>query len=191
MLRSALVQRGALTVAALAVAGGGVRALASCLIADPPAELPSPPRQPPFIRGPSAVPPTPLITTWPPTFNIPVEMLDPSASFSWRLFGDGQTLAKGIASTDGGVTLVSFVALPPPGESGECHMIEYAAALFVQGTTPPDPSLVDPSLTDSIFWIFAPSGDLAGCPLIDAGVGDGFADVTPDTPVIIVDGGGG
>jgi hypothetical protein len=189
VLRPTLVSRALLLVAAIAVVAGAVRALASCLIADPPAQLPAPVRHRPIIDGPSAVPPQPLITTWPPTFNVPVEMLDPSASFSWRLYGDGQTLAKGVSSPqDASPRLVSFVALAPAGEAGECHTIQFSASLFVEGTIPPDPALVDPSLTDSIFWSFDPGGDFGGCPLIDAGVGDAFPDITPESPTPVVDG---
>jgi hypothetical protein len=181
-LASSRTKRHAAQVAALAcVLGGAVVVSNACVIADPPSDLPTLPETRPTIVRASVVPSaSSIIGTWPDRFIVPVEMSDPRAPLFYASFIDynansGQGLA-GIpgesdyesATTQGRVRLLEIPIDPPSLDS--CHVVEIVVALHKNTNdsrsahTPPDPG------GDIVSWFFSPSGDLAGCPVLDAGL---------------------
>lgn len=157
-------------------------ALISCLIAEPPGDLPRVPRRRPVIVQSSLVPPATLVLgTFPEKLIVPVELADPSVSFQWSAFVDfnpktGQGLVGVDTSTFERANLVEGlrmleIALPQPPDLDRCHTIEVVVALEllarspgINAHTPRDPG------GDSVTWFYSPTGDPAGCPMLDAGV---------------------
>lgn len=191
-MRSSLVQRGALVVAVISIVA--LRALAACILADPPAELPVTPAQSPQIQSMSVVPALPIIYAWPSEFDIPV-LVNSTATVEWRLFADlTNPLDEGEqagGSDDAGVRLIQFRPLPPvPDSASQCHLIEFLVAFHFTGQDNRTP--VD--LGSSVAWLYDPSGTFDGCPQYDAGswVDGSFPpDTAADGPIIVVGDGGG
>jgi hypothetical protein len=166
--------RASQVLGAIAAACVGLSALASCILADPPPDLPKPPARHPNIVHAQVTPPAdrPLGELLPDGFSVPVELPDPTRSFEWRVFVDYDEVKKPtprlIGSGGGTPTaldteVVSFsVDLLEPG----CHRIEFIVALHF------DPSIAhasDGSGSDSVTWFYTPTGSLGGCTTYDAG----------------------
>ncbi len=170
----------------------------SCILAEPPVELPKLPLTRPVIRRGSVVPSADAILgTFPSTLIVWVELSDPTLSFEWSAFidynpltGDGlvfepakSTYEPGQLTSEGHGRSVT-VPLPVPADLERCHVIEVVVALQFVSTqinglnahTPADPG------GDSVTWFYAPGGDLRGCPTLDAG---------PDAPTVRPEEGGG
>ncbi len=172
-------------------------ALAACIIAEPPSELPALPEFRPTIVRDSVVPTAnAIVGVFPEKFVVPVELVDPSVSFSWRAYVDynpitGEGLSDfGTIAPGGSPARVRVLEVPlrPPLDLQRCHVIEFLVAqrFFGEGETagvgahtPRDPG------GDSVTWYFSPGGDLRGCPVVDAGLPPP-ADASRDA-----DGGGG
>lgn len=166
---------------------------AACVIADPPTDLPQLGELRPRIVRESVVPSmSSVIGQWPGTFIIPVELSNPLSDLEWAAFMDyNPASSSGFldngavdkSAADGGIRTVR-VDLKPPPDNG-CHIVEIVVALKWEGqkTTqslhnPPPPG------GDSATWVFNLSGDLAGCPVRDAGLTpliDGSADAEAGT----------
>src|SRR5258708_5782013 len=90
-MASLKTKRLTLVAAVAAVALSAIAAslgVASCVIADPPAELPKTPVKRPTIVHQAVVPPiTRDLTSWPQEFIVPVDA-DPTADFEWNFFID-------------------------------------------------------------------------------------------------------
>lgn len=177
-------------VAGLCVAAGVIGA---CVIAEPPAELPSNPNVRPRIIRATAVPKTTSVFTgWPDLFKIDVQLSDPRQSFYATSFvdynpstGDGyqnNTFSTPSSGDSSSVRKIS-IAITQPSDDG-CHTVEIVVANeFVEvqsgnginAHTPKD--RVNDG--DSITWFYSPTGDLAGCPVLDAGL----------SPIAPIDGG--
>lgn len=150
-------------------------ASASCILADPPPELPKPPKHHPIIVKGSVAPPyTQKLSELPPTFVVPVELIDPDTTFAWNVFVDfdpttnqqpvnGRTLTPNPADVDGGVTPVDFSLSPL--DPSICHEIQMVVALSFAPTSQHTP---DSNGADSIVWFYEPPG----CAAWDGG-GDG------------------
>lgn len=161
--------------ATIAACVASLAASASCILADPPPELPKPPKHHPIIVKGSVVPPyTNVLPELPPTFVVPVELIDPDTTFAWNAFVDfdpttnpqpvdGKILTPNPADVDGGVTLVEF----PIGalDTSICHKIQMVVALSFAPTSQHTP---DSYGDDSIVWFYSPPG----CAAWDGG-GDG------------------
>ncbi len=191
-MRSSLVQRGALVVAVLCLLA--LRALAACILADPPAELPVTPSQAPQIQSMSVVPALPIIYAWPTEFDIPV-LVSGGATVEWRIFADFTNLLdegeQAGGNDDAGVRLIQSSASPPvPDGASQCHLIEFLVAFHFTGQ-----DNRTPDLGSSVAWLYDPSGAFDGCPQYDAGswVDGSFPpDTAADGPIIVVgDGSGG
>jgi hypothetical protein len=149
----------------------------SCIIADPPADLPKyPPIRPTIVKG-SVVPPTDKIVLPPlPTFVVPVELVDPNVTFAWNVFVDFDPIANPLpvtgdvalpdpATLDGGVRAISFSLADVP-EPTRCHTIEFLVARSFSSASPHTPNAPG---GDSVSWFYNPSGSIDGCPTYDAG----------------------
>lgn len=172
-------RRRALTAATLAVAGAWL-ALA-CVIAEPQSELPRIPIvRPLIVRGEVVPPAARVLSGFPAKVVVPVELVDPTSTIEWRAYldfdtitGDG-VLASGRSSfepgaADAGVRVLE-VQLPPPQDVERCHVLEFVVAYAFRGDFgSPASRLPDVRGGDSVAWIVSPGGDVAGCPVADAG----------------------
>jgi hypothetical protein len=172
-------------LAAVAAFVGSVAAQHGCVIAQPSGDVPRlPPTRPTIIHA-SVVPSTStVITHFPKKFVVPVELVDPSAAFEFSTFIDFNPLTGTSAYADGPTgsppppnpvdrIRVLEITIPEPLDPsflGRCHNIEVVVGLNLTTAdgkaahTPPDPG------GDVVSWFYNPSGDLAGCPSLDAGV---------------------
>ncbi|MDB5212506.1 MAG: hypothetical protein JWO86_433 [Myxococcaceae bacterium] len=160
----------------------------ACVLAQPSGELPRIPETRPTILHASTVPSeTSVLTRWPldSVFVVPVELADPTVRVTYAAFidfdlltGDGLVDQPGHsdfaqANTTGRIRTLS-VAIPEP-DPGRCHKVEIVVALRLvsefdqkQSHTPDEPG------GDISTWFYNPSGDLAGCPALDAGIDASF-----------------
>lgn len=186
-----------LAAASLLVGTSLVRALTGCIIADTPDDLPKLPVFRPTILHGSVVPPqNQVLRSFPDKFVVPVELVDPSATFQWRAFIDYDpatgtdpvdygTSSPDPASADGGIRPLE-ISLQSPSDLARCHVIEILVALtFRDGNIPQGRPSHTPDATggDSASWFFAPGGDVQRCPTFDAGpdldAGDGSGSQVP------------
>ncbi len=165
---------------ALVLCAAGLVSTESCILADPPADLPYyPPIRPTIVKG-SVFPPTEQVIVPPlPTFMVPVELVDPNVTFEWKVFVDfdsvdrptpvlgGDELPQ-VGTVDGGVRFVNF-ALGDLIEATKCHTVEFSVARTFNITSPHTPN---PPGGDSVTWFVNPSGSLEGCPQYSAQRGD-------------------
>jgi hypothetical protein len=179
---------------------------AACIVAPPP-DLPPQPQSRPTILHDSAWPPADQILTAAAlpdggslTFLVPVELIDPSKTFSWELFVDydpyalyannGPVQVGGVqptpGSVDGGTTVVAFELNfdEAPLNGAYCHRIEFLVAYTFSAFHVPD-SLGGDSLT----WLYNGAGGVNGCPPFDASAlgdtGYPLTDAAPDQlPVV-------
>lgn len=171
-----LLRRGFACAACAAV----VALFAACIIAEPPSDLPELPRfRPTILRG-SVVPSTSgVLGAFPDRFIVPVELVDPNVTLSYRVYidynpitGDGLDFPGtiGAGGTPSRVRVIDFKATAPP-DLTRCHVIEFVVAesFFAElegkgAHAPREPG------GDSVTWFYSPGGDLSGCPVVDAGV---------------------
>jgi hypothetical protein len=141
----------------------GIGALGACLLADPPADLPVLPIEPPAIETANVTPSVPsLLQTWPSEFDLPV-VADPSESeLEWEVLID-HIVVDGpnpvSIPEDGGVFLSSIPVPFPLSSLAECHTLEIF--VFYENDT---------SAEDSVVWFYSPTGNFDDCPVWDAGV---------------------
>ena len=169
---------------ALPLLGGISLVQGSCVIADPPADLPRLPlSRPTIVRG-SVVPsPNEILTVFPTDgFVVWVELSDPALDFHWAFFadynpitGDGlnvpvnESKFSNDPNVQQGRLRKIVVNAIPLTDRDQCHVLELVVALEMLGTgaqfahTPAEPG------GDSVTWFYNPSGDLRGCPSLDAG----------------------
>jgi hypothetical protein len=200
-----MASRRRITIAAFAGASlAGAAALVACVIADPPADLPPiQHHRPNIVHGATSPSDGRVLSTWPSQFLVPVEIVDPTSCYQWRVFVDFDPITNplevldnpdetdgkvcpSLATLDGGVDLVDF-SLTPPSDTTQCHVVEFEVALSFRGASPHTP---DSFGSDSVHWFYNPSGDVGACPTYDAGAIDGAFPPPPDSGVIIVREGG-
>jgi hypothetical protein len=166
----------------------------ACILAQPSGELPRIPESRPTIVRASVVPSTSaVLSQWPGTFLVPVELADPNADFVYAAFidynpytGDGLVeeprhsvyeVSNNSSNTVGRTRTVTIVIQDPP-EPDRCHTIEVVVALHLASDTDLTGNLklrhtpLAPG-GDSITWFYNPNGDLGGCPTLDAGIDAG------------------
>lgn len=159
-------------------------ALASdaCVVADPPSDLPVLPElRPTILRGSVVPPPSAVLGRWPQTFKVPVELSDPRSPIIWAAFVDyNPSTGEGLdgqprisefdpGSTEGRVRTLDIPITTPSLD--RCHVVEVVVALRLVATTDTrNAHTPAPPGGDSVTWFFSPSGDLAGCPVLDAGL---------------------
>ena len=158
-----------------------------CVLAEPPGELRRIPESRPTIVHASLVPSTSaVLTRFPSTFIVPVELADPNVEFSYSEFIDYNPLtgeglveaprrsvyeASNNTSNTIGRTRTLTIAIPPPLETDRCHTIEVVVALRLKSETDPkNAHTPDERGGDIATWFYNPNGDLGGCPTLDAGI---------------------
>ena len=163
----------------------------ACVIADPPTPLPQVPDGPPTILHSSVVPSTSsVLATWPTTFIVPVQLSNPRADVAWASFVDfnpvtGEGFDNSQVSrwepTQNGIRVLEIPITMPSLD--RCHVVEIVVALRLNTSSTQTAHTPEPPGGDIVTWFFSPFGDLAGCPvldagllpLVDAGAGDGDA----------------
>jgi hypothetical protein len=169
----------------------------ACILAQPSGELPRIPESRPNVVRASVVPTTTaVLTRWPGTFLVPVELADPNVEFVYAAFvdynpltGDGLTevprqcvfVASNYSSITIGRTRTLSILIPEPSDPDRSHTIEVVVALHLASDADltGDPKLRHTPLApggDIVTWFFNPNGDLGGCPTLDAGIVDAGAD---------------
>lgn len=156
--------------------------IVSCVIAEPPSDLPQlPETRPTILRG-SVVPSAnAILGRWPQKFTVPVELIDPRVTFQYSVFIDynpatGEGLEAGFPASsefergtqDGRVRTLEIPISTPALD--RCHTIEVIVALRLNTTDSRNAHTPLPPGGDSVTWFFSPSGDLSGCPVLDAGI---------------------
>jgi hypothetical protein len=140
-----------------------VVALGACILADPPAELPIPPTAPIRILREDVYPPISLLTALPPEFVLPVIADTRQTELTALLVVDlglSQLFPQQRPqSIDGSANV--YVPVPRLVSPDECHTLEVRI------------SYPDLSGADSVTWFYSPTGSFTGCPVFDAGAGDG------------------
>ncbi len=154
----------------------------SCVIADPPTDLPTLPLMRPTILRGSVVPSvSAVLGRWPDKFIVPVELVDPRVTINYAAFVDfnpalptvgidGPVLSSAfeLGTTQGRVRTLEVLITEPSLD--RCHVVEVVVANRLEpinaltAHTPPEEG------GDSVLWYYNPSGDLAGCPVLDAGI---------------------
>jgi len=175
--RSRRIPRVVATVAALVTTCVLVDA---CVIADPPTPLPQLGEMRPAIVRASVVPSTTsVLGSWPSKFIVPVELANPKADLFWASFVDyNPATGEGIdnndvstyepSSTQGRIrTLEIPISMP---SLDRCHVVEIVVALRLNTSSTQTAHTPEPPGGDIVSWFFNPSGDLAGCPVLDAGL---------------------
>ncbi len=151
-----------------------------CIVADPPTDLPRPSERRPTIVRASVVPSTSYVLgRWPSRFIVPVELSDPLVPLFWATFVDyNPVTAEGLEQTDisryepastvGNIRILELPITVPSDD--RCHLVEVIVALRLNTTTPRNAHAPEEPGGDSVSWFYSPSGDLAGCPVLDAGL---------------------
>ena len=161
-----------------------------CVIADPPTPLLQLPEMRPTIMHSSVVPSTSsVLGTWPATFIVPVELSNPRADVAWASFVDfnpatGEGFDNAQISkwepTANGIRILEIPITMPSLD--RCHVVEIVVALRLNTTSTQTAHTPEPPGGDIVTWFFSPSGDLSGCPVLDAGLTpiDAAADRGPE-----------
>lgn len=153
----------------------------SCVIAEPPAEIPKLPEYRPIIVKSSVIPTAGrVLTEFPPVFVVPVELVDPTVRFSWRAYVDydfaGRSaerlglVASGTSTPDAARSRIRNLEIrfPPPSDLQACHVIQVIVANRFQGAIEGRPAHTPEAPGgDTIEWFYNPSGDFSGCPTQD------------------------
>jgi hypothetical protein len=154
----------------------------ACILADPPTDLPTLPElRPVIIRG-SVVPSvSAVLGRWPDKFLVPVELGDPRSRVFYSAFVDynsatGEGLdttstsefEPGSGNTNGRVRTLEVPISRPSLDA--CHVVEIVVALNLLTTDPKNAHTPLEPGGDSVTWFYNPSGDVAGCPVADAGI---------------------
>jgi hypothetical protein len=161
----------------LAIAGA---CTVACVIADPPTDLPRTAERRPTIVRSSVVPSTAsVLGTWPSKFIVAVELSDPRADIQWASFVDyNPATGEGFDqtnkshnepdTTNGNIRTIEIPITTPSSDA--CHVVEVVVALHLNTTDPRNAHTPEDPGGDSVTWFYSPSGDLAGCPVLDAGL---------------------
>jgi hypothetical protein len=161
--------------------------VSACILAQPSGEIPRIPETRPTILHASLVPSTTsVLTRFPSTFIVPVELADPTVRIVYSAFVDYSPLGNGDglvdtpghsdfepSNTQGRIRTLN-VLIPEPTDTDRCHKIEIVVALRLLAETDPRTAHTpDEPGGDIATWFYNPSGDLGGCPALDAGIDAG------------------
>jgi len=176
----------------LSLIAGAIGVHAACIVADPPSDLPRLPESRPTILRASVVPSaSAVIGTWPDRFIVPVELSDPRSTIWWSAFVDyNPDTGFGLdglptqssfepTTTQGRVRLLE-IPIGKPAALDRCHVVEVVVALNLNTRDPKSAHTPDEPGGDIVSWFYSPSGDLAGCPVLDAGLSPIDLDATSD-----------
>lgn len=160
----------------------------ACVIADPPTDLPRLGDMRPTIVRASVVPSTSaVLSQWPDAFVVPVELSNPQAVLQYAVFldynpatadrndpSDTSLMVQGKKTTEdspaqGRIRMIEVASVPRPTDG--CHVVDMVVQLD-NGALPTVQTLRNPPSPggDTVTWFFNLSGDLSGCPPLDAGI---------------------
>jgi hypothetical protein len=155
----------------------------ACVLAQPSGDVPRLPESRPTIIHPLLTPSTSsVLTYWPPSFGVPVELVDPTVPFWYVSFvdynpnnptqaADGPRSSLFDVSNTTDRTRNLTVTIPAPLDLDRCHVIEVIVALRLNATTDPkNQHTPDAPGGDIATWFYNPSGTTGGCPSQDAGI---------------------
>ena len=186
-----LVARTVRRVVALGAIGGLAALLMvqdACIIASDGGDLPRLPATRPTIVEATLSPTTnKVLTYFPATFVVPVELSDPTATFFYSAFIDYNPLTgEGLVDqprddrfvpentqpgSNGRIRIVA-VNIPAP-DLTTCHKIEIVVALsFSPGSNQNAHTPIEPPGGDIATWFYNPNG-YGACPSVDAGIDGG------------------
>lgn len=166
---------------AVATASSFAAVVAACVLSQPSGDIPTLPASRPTIDHSSVVPSTTtVLTTWPQTFNLSVELVDPTAPFVYASFVDynpltgegrvdGPTRSAYEASKQSDRKRSLEISIQPPADLQRCHVIEVVVALSLNTRDNKNAHTPDEPGGDLVAWFYNPNGDLGGCPSLDAG----------------------
>jgi hypothetical protein len=153
----------------------------SCLIAEPQTDLPGVPAFRPLVLRGAAVPtPNAVLGVYPEQLVVPIELVDPSVTFKWRVYVDYNPITgaglevDGTSAPSGIPARIRTLEIQTVRRTDldRCHVIEFIVAKSFlgesEGKNTHTPA--EPGEADSITWFYSPTGDLAGCPVLDAGL---------------------
>jgi hypothetical protein len=173
--------------------------LAACILPLPPEPATLPNVRPYIVKGSVSPPAGRVLTELRGELVVPVELVDPSASFEWKLYVDYDTsfspndpervaglVAQGAVPSEGEQTLREVriplaqiepsVTLSSDG-SKRCSVIEIIVAKAFRGISGPDGHTPAAPGGDTVTWFYNPNGTVGGCPV-------------PGVPLTPVDAGG-
>jgi hypothetical protein len=156
----------------------------ACVLAASSGDLQRLPESRPTIVHAQLVPTTSaVLTQFPRTFIVPVELADPTVPIVYAAFvdynpftGEGLVLQprRSVfeAGNTKGRTRILEVAIPDPDiELDRCHVIEIIVALRLKAETDPkNAHTPEEPGGDVATWFYNPNGDLGGCPSLDGGI---------------------
>lgn len=162
----------------------------ACILASDGGDLPRLPDSRPTIVHASLVPATDaVLTTFPKSFLVPVELADPTATFFYAAFIDynpltGEGLVESprqsafvpenqLPGRSGRIRTVE-VAIPSPSDLASCYKIEIVVALRLNARDGKNAHTPEEPGGDIATWFYNPNGDLGGCPARDAGIDASF-----------------
>ncbi len=171
-----------------ALSGGAV--LSACLLADPGPTLPQPQNLPPFIESLNVQPqPEQVVTIVPSaplTFTVPIVQVDPTKTYTWRVWVDYDPNASSDFENTGtgtGAEQAASFQIDSAVFSGEgCHTIQFIVAYAFESDNhdPSGHTPVSPPGGSGVSWFYSPGGDLAGCPEYSSEVDASFPDSGTD-----------
>jgi hypothetical protein len=163
-----------------------ITAQEGCILAQPSGAVQRIPETRPTILHASTVPSeTSVVTRWPQTFIVPVELTDPTVRIAYAAFVDFDSLNNdGLVDHPShsdfeqantvGRTRTLTVAIPEP-DPGRCHKVEIVVALrFASEDDAKHSHTPDEPGGDISTWFYNPTGDINGCPALDAGIDASF-----------------
>ncbi len=164
-------------------------AIGACVLAEPVGDLPRAAVTRPTIVRASTVPPAgTILSSFPSVFIVPIELDDPTVDLQYAAFIDfSPTNEQSVllletstfeAANLKGKTRILEIPVPPPAQLGECHPIEIVIGLELSGTSAVLAHTPRNGQGDSVQWYYNPSGDLAGCPVLQI---EGGAPLPPAT----------
>jgi hypothetical protein len=154
----------------------------ACVLAEPSGALKTLPEFRPTIVHSSLVPPaSTVITRFPSSFIVEVELVDPTVDVAYAAFIDynpftGEGLVQGpLHSTHDpnapARTRLLNINIPEPPDLDRCHVVEVIVALRLAAEDEPKHAHTpDAPGGDIATWFYNPNGDLKGCPSLDGGV---------------------
>jgi hypothetical protein len=178
---------------ALAATAGCVALVAgqdACVLASEGGDLPRLPDSRPTIVHSSLVPTTnAVLTTFPKSFLVPVELADPTVTFFYAAFIDynpftGEGLvesprqsafvpANQVSRRSGRIRTIE-VAIPTPTDLASCYKIEIVVALRLNARDGKNAHTPEEPGGDIATWFYNPNGDLGGCPSRGTGIDASF-----------------
>ncbi len=157
----------------------------SCVLSEPAPLVKPPVRRPSILHGQEFPASARVLLEDPGTFYVPVEVVDPTTTYSWEVLLDfpakpvEQARVLGLQDTiEGSATRANVQSIPfsltDRLKDNQCHQITFHVGLSLAAN---DPKSVD---SDFATWFFVPEGKSSKCVPFDGGLPDGSYDSGSD-----------